>query len=143
MRRLTDDMTRLVGSIHVARHDRRRLLRDLKSATANMKRAVAHLRRSFATDLAGGRAAWLGAPASVARRVEEPPSLAPEKRETEVEPEEEEPELKDAFREAAAKRQRLAAERRVREEAGGVQKAREGRKRRRHESSSTRRRATR
>lgn len=124
MRRLTDDMTRLVGSIHAARDDRRRLLRDLKGATAEMKRAVAHLRSSFAADLAGARAAWLGAPASVARRVEEPPSFAPEKRETEAEPEEEVlelDELEDALREAAA-------EGRAREETRVVRKAREGHK---------------
>jgi hypothetical protein len=47
MGRLTDDMTRLVGEIHGARDERGRLVRDLKHATAEMKRAVAGMQGGF------------------------------------------------------------------------------------------------
>ena len=47
MARLTDDMTRLVGEIHVAHDDRRRLMRDLKHATVEMKRTVAGMQAGF------------------------------------------------------------------------------------------------
>ena len=47
MGRLTEDMTRLVGEIHVARDGRGRLMRDLKHATVEMKRAVAGMQARF------------------------------------------------------------------------------------------------
>ena len=47
MGRLTDDMTRLVGEIHAGRDERGRLMRDLKHATAEMKRAVAGTQAGF------------------------------------------------------------------------------------------------
>jgi len=58
MGRLADDMTRLVGEIQAARDDRRRLMRDLKHATVEMRRAVARLRSILASDAAGLRVAW-------------------------------------------------------------------------------------
>lgn len=77
MGRLTDDMTRLVGEIHAARDGRGRLMRDLTHATVEMRRAVAHLRRSFVADLAGARAAWLGATAPVSPRAGVSETTAP------------------------------------------------------------------
>src|SRR3990170_2127992 len=47
MGRLTDDMTRLVGEIHTARGDRGRVMRDLKRATVEMKRAVTGMQAGF------------------------------------------------------------------------------------------------
>ena len=47
MGRLTDDMTRLVGEIHAGRNDRGRLVRDLKTATVEMKGAVAGMQAGF------------------------------------------------------------------------------------------------
>jgi hypothetical protein len=110
MGRLTEDMTRLVGEIHAARDDRGRLMRDLKHATAEMKRAVAHLRSRFAAELAGARAAWFGARAPVSRRAGEPGSAAPGGREAEAERE-------DVLREAAEERSRLKAKRETEERA--------------------------
>ncbi len=78
MGRLTDDMTRLAGEIHAAREDR-------KHATVEMKRSVAHLRSAFAADLAGARAAWLGARASVSPRAVVPETTAPRGRGVEAE----------------------------------------------------------
>jgi hypothetical protein len=49
MGRLTDDMTRLVGEIHGARDQRGRLIRDVKHATAEMKRAVAGMQAGFSS----------------------------------------------------------------------------------------------
>lgn len=74
---LANDMMRLVGEIHAGRDDRRRLLRDLKHATVEMRRAVAHLRSRFAVDLAGARAAWFGAMAPVPREAGAPKVAAP------------------------------------------------------------------
>lgn len=76
MRRLTDDMTRLVGRIHAARDDRARLRRDLKHATFEMRRVVAHLRSRVAADLAGARAAWVGAMVAVPTRRAETATIA-------------------------------------------------------------------
>lgn len=73
---LANDMMRLVGEIHAGRDDRRRLLRDLKYATLEMKRAVAHLRSSLVADLRGVRAAWLGAMAIVPREAGVVPGAA-------------------------------------------------------------------
>ena len=53
MGRLTDDMTRLVGEIHAARNGRGRVMRDLKHATVEMKRAVAGMQASFRSAHAG------------------------------------------------------------------------------------------
>ncbi len=47
MGRLADDMTRLVGEIHAARDGRGRLMRDLKHATVEMKKAVAGTQARF------------------------------------------------------------------------------------------------
>jgi len=117
MGRLTDDMTRLVGEIHAGRNDRGRLMQELTHAAAEMKRAVAGLRDTFAADLAGARAAWVGARAPVSRGVAEPePAGAGEWRTV--------AERQDALREAAAERRRLEAERRARDEAGAAPKAR-------------------
>jgi len=70
--RLTEDMTRLVDEIHAGRNDRRRLTQELTHAAAEMKAAVAGLRGTFAADLAGARAAWVGARAPVSRGVPAP-----------------------------------------------------------------------
>lgn len=117
MRRLTEEMTRLVGEIHAARDDRRRLMRDLKHATAEMKRAVAHLRSSFAAELAGARAAWLGVPALVTRGVELAASWQREpEAEHEPEPEaEHEPKVEhqDVLQKAVVEHRPLEAERRA------------------------------
>ena len=117
MGRLTDDMTRLVGEIHAARDDRGWLLRDLRHATVEMKRAVAHLRSTFAADLAGARAAWFGATAPVSREAGEP-GTAPLGSRWEAEAERE-----DVLREAAEERRRREAERRG-DETRTVRKAR-------------------
>ena len=95
MGRLTEDMTRLVGEIHAGRNDRGRLMQDLTYAAAEMKRAVAGLRGTFAADLAGARAAWL-----VARRS-----------------------MRHALREAEEERRWLEAERQARDEAQMARKA--------------------
>ena len=105
--RLTDDMTRLVGEIHAARDGRGRLMRDLTRATVEMRRAVAHLRRSFAADLAGARAAWVGATAPVSPRAGVPETRAPRGRGVEAE-------RGEVLREAAEERRRPEAERRAR-----------------------------
>lgn len=115
MGRLTDDMTRLVGEIHAARDGRGRLMRDLTHATVEMRRAVAHLRRSFAADLAGARAAWLGATAPVSPRTWVPETTAPRGRGVEVE-------RGEVLREAAEERTRLEAEHRVRDKAQTTRK---------------------
>lgn len=47
MGRLTDDMTRLVGEIQTERAARARTIRDVKHATAEMKRAVAGMQSAF------------------------------------------------------------------------------------------------
>ena len=47
MGRLTDDTTRLVGEIHAGRDERGRLMRDLKSATVEMKGAVGGMQAGF------------------------------------------------------------------------------------------------
>jgi len=112
MGRLTDEMTRLVREIHAARGDRRRLMRDLKHATAEMKRAVAHLRSSFAAELAGGRAAWFGAMAPVPRKGAGTPETAAPGGERE-----------DVLREPAEQRRRLKAKRPARGAARPVRKA--------------------
>jgi len=116
MGRLTEDMTRLVGEIHVARDGRGRLMRDLKHATVEMRRAVAHLRRSFAADLAGARAAWVGATAPVSPRAGVPETRAPRGRGVEAE-------RGEVLREAAEQRRRPEAERRARDEAQMARKA--------------------
>ncbi|MEK7757024.1 MAG: hypothetical protein AAB385_07415 [Planctomycetota bacterium] len=110
MGRLTDDMTRLVGEIHAARDERGR-------ATAEMKRSVARLRSTFAADLVGTRAAWLGTRAFVSPRAVVPESVAPKGREAKGEREE-------VLGEAAEERRRLEAERRARAEAEPGRKAR-------------------
>lgn len=60
MGRLTDDMTRLVAEIRGARRVRERCVQDVVCAVRAMKRRVAHLRSTWAADLAGARAAWSG-----------------------------------------------------------------------------------
>lgn len=65
MGRLTDGMTRLVAEIQTARRERERSMRDLAQATGAMRREVAHLRSTFAADVAGARAAWLGSTAHI------------------------------------------------------------------------------
>lgn len=65
MGRLTDGMTRLVAEIQTARRERERSMRDLTQATGAMRREVAHLRCTFAADVAGARAAWLGSTAHI------------------------------------------------------------------------------
>ena len=86
MGRLTDDMTRLVGEIHMSHADRARKIRDLKHATVEMlagfrfahadmarrqqpmlrdfvsglRATVAGLRKEFAAELAGAHRAWFG-----------------------------------------------------------------------------------
>ena len=117
MGRLTDDMTRLVGEIQASRDERGRLMRGLKHAATEMKRVVARLRGTFAADLAGARAAWVGARAPVSRAVGEPGPAAPGGWEAEAE-------HKDVLREAAEERRRLEAERPARDEARVVRKAR-------------------
>ncbi len=116
MGRLTDDMTRLVGEIHAARDDRGRLMRDLTHATVEMRRAVAHLRRSFAADLAGARAAWLGATAPVSPRAGVPETPAPKGRGVEAE-------RGEVLGEETEERRRLEAEHRARDEAQMARKA--------------------
>jgi hypothetical protein len=116
MGRLTDDMTRLVGEIHAGRDERGRLIRDLAHATVEMRRAVAHLRRGFAADIVGVRAAWFGATAPVSPRAGVPETSAPRGREVEAEGGE-------VLREAAEERRRLEAERRARDEAQMARKA--------------------
>ena len=124
MGRLTGDMTRLVGEIQAARDDRRH-------ATAEMKRAVAHLRSSFAAELAGARAAWFGVPALVSRGV----GLAASwQREPEAEHESEaehEPEVEhqDVLQKAVVEHRRVEAERRARDKARIVRKKVKGRHR--------------
>lgn len=113
MGRLTDDMTRLVGEIHAARDDRRWLLRSLKYATVEMRRAVAHLRSSFAADLAGARSAWLGAMVPVPRRGAGTPRIAAPGVERE-----------DLPREPAEERRRLKAKREAEERANRDAEAR-------------------
>jgi hypothetical protein len=121
MGRLTDDMTRLMGEIHAGRNDRGRLTQELTYAAAEMKRAVAGLRGTFAADLAGARAAWVGAGAAGSRGAAEPePAGAGEWRTV--------AERQDVMREAAAERRRLEAERQVRDEARATPKARGGRR---------------
>lgn len=66
MGRLTDGMARLVAEIQTARQEREWSMRDLAQATVAMRREVAHLRRTFAADVAGARAAWRGSTARVA-----------------------------------------------------------------------------
>ena len=117
MGRLTDDMTRLVGEIHAGRNDRGRLTRDLKHAAAEMKRAVAGLRGTFAADLAGARAAWVGAGAAGSRGAAEPEPAGAGEWQTVAE-------RQDVLRAAAAERRRLETERRVRDEAHAAPKAR-------------------
>jgi hypothetical protein len=114
--RLTDDMTRLVGEIHAGRNDRGRLMQELTQAAAEVKRAVAGLRGTFAADLAGARAAWVGARATVSRGVAESESAGAGEWRTVAE-------RQDALRKAAA-------ERRARDETRATPKAR-GRHRRR------------
>jgi type IV secretory pathway VirB10-like protein len=92
-------MTRLVGEIHAARDDR-------KHATVEMRRAVAHLRSSFAAELAGARAAWLGAMVTVPRMGAGTPRIAAPGVERE-----------DVPREAAEERRRLTAKRDAEEDA--------------------------
>ena len=116
MGRLMDDMTRLVGEIRAACDDRGRLMRDLKHATVETRRAVAHLRRSFAADLAGARAAWLGATAPVSPRARVPETTAPRGRGGEAEREE-------VLGDVAEERRRLEAKRRARAEAEPGRKA--------------------
>lgn len=116
MGRLMDDMARLVGEIHAARDDRGRLVRNLKHAAAETRRAVAHVRRSFAADLAGARAAWLGATAPVSPRAGVPETAAPRGRGGEAARE-------DVLREAEEERRRLEAERQARDEAQMARKA--------------------
>lgn len=58
MGRLTDGMTRLVAEIQTVRRERERSMRDLAQATVALTREVAHLRSTFAADVAGARAAW-------------------------------------------------------------------------------------
>ena len=116
MGRLADDMTRLVGEIHAARDGRGRLMRDLTHATVEMRRAVAHLRRGFAADLAGARAAWFGATAPVSPRAGVPETAAPRGQGGQAERE-------DVLREAEEERRRLEAERQARDEAQMARKA--------------------
>jgi len=105
-------MTRLVREIHAARDDRGRLMRDLKHATAEMKRAVAYLRSSFAAELAGARAAWLGAMVPVLRKgAGTPEAAAPGG------------ERGNVLREPAEQRRRLKAKRPARGEVRPVRKA--------------------
>jgi type IV secretory pathway VirB10-like protein len=99
MGRLTDDMTRLVGEIRATREDRGR-------ARVEMKRAVAHLRSAFAADLAGARAAWLGAMVPVPRKGAGTPRIAAPWVERE-----------DVPREPAEERRRLKAKRDAEERA--------------------------
>ena len=117
MGRLTDDMTRLVGEICAARGDRGRLTQDLKHSAAAVKHAVASLRGAFAADLAGARAAWVGATAAVSRQAEEPEPTGSEGWRAVAG-------RQDVLREAAAERRRLEAERRARDEARAAPKAR-------------------
>lgn len=49
MGRLTTEVTRLVGDIHTARDERQRLVRAVRQATFEMKRAVARMQRGFQT----------------------------------------------------------------------------------------------
>jgi len=127
MGRLADDMTRLVGEIQAARDDRRRLMRDLKHATVEMRRAVAHLRSSFAADLAGARAAWLGAPASVSpteqrlKAKRDAEELA--KRDAEVRAKQDAEERAKRDAEVRAKRRVRKAKRPARDKARTVHKA--------------------
>jgi len=117
MRRLTEEMTRLVGEIHAARDDRGRLMRDLKHATAEMKRAVAHLRSRFAAELAGARAAWFGVPALVSPGVGLAASWQREP-EAEQEPQaQHEPEVEhqDVLQKAVVEHRPVEAERRARD----------------------------
>jgi len=113
MGRLTDDLTRLVGGIRTARDDRRRLMRDIKHATAEMKRAVARLRSSFAADLSGARVAWLGAMVPVLMRGAATPGIAApgvERKDSPLEPAEERGRLK-ANRDAEERAKRDAEDR--------------------------------
>jgi hypothetical protein len=57
-------MTRLVGEIHAARGERGRLLRDLRGATIEMRRAVAALKKGL-DDFAATRDAWFRPRASL------------------------------------------------------------------------------
>jgi hypothetical protein len=116
MGRLMDDMTRLVGEIHAARDGRGRLMRDLTHATVEARRAVANLRGSFAADLAGARAAWLGATAPVSPRAGVPETAAPGGLGGEAERE-------DVLREAEEERRRVEVERQARDEAQMARKA--------------------
>lgn len=47
MGRLNDDMTRLVGEIHAGRGERGRLVRNLRQATAELKRTVTAMQAVF------------------------------------------------------------------------------------------------
>jgi hypothetical protein len=47
MGRLTEDMTRLVAEINTERSDRGRLMQEMRHSTAEMKRAVAHMKTRF------------------------------------------------------------------------------------------------
>ncbi len=47
MGRMTDDMTRLAGEILAARDTRGRMMREVKHATADMKRRVAAMQADF------------------------------------------------------------------------------------------------
>ncbi len=114
--RLTDDMTRLVGEIHAARDDRDRLMWNLTQAAVETRRSVAHLRRGFADDLAGGRAAWAGARVAVSPQAGGPAAVAPSGRGSDGGRE-------SAPREPEADRSHLETERQASHEARMTRKA--------------------
>jgi hypothetical protein len=71
MGRLTDDMTRLVGEIHVGHEERRRFVRDIKDNVAAMRatfraaneeraRTVRQMLKGVADEMAGAHKAWGG-----------------------------------------------------------------------------------
>ncbi|MDP2701599.1 MAG: hypothetical protein Q8P98_05965, partial [Candidatus Rokubacteria bacterium] len=106
-----------MGEIHAGRNDRGRLTQELTHAAAEMKRAVAGLRGTFAADLAGARAAWVGAGAAGSRGAAEPePAGAGEWRTV--------AERQDVLREAAAERRRMETVRRALDGARAATKAR-------------------
>ncbi|MBI2524985.1 MAG: hypothetical protein HYV93_03285 [Candidatus Rokubacteria bacterium] len=101
-------MTRIVDEIHAGRNERARLTQERKRAAVEMKHAVASLRGTFAADLAGAHAAWVGAGAAGSRGLAEPgPAGAGAWRAV--------AERQDVLREAAAERRRAEAERRARD----------------------------